>query len=61
MLADAAAIEAADATALARHIRGLLENPVIASRIGEAAQDFAGRQAQALDDAMALILPLLPA
>ena len=41
--------------------RGLLENPVIAQRIGEAALDFAGRQTQALDAAMSLIEPLLPA
>src|SRR5206468_1446571 len=61
MFADCAAIEAADGDALARHIRGLLDNPLIAKRIGEAAQDFAGRQAQALDAAMALIEPLLPA
>lgn len=60
LLAEAAAIEARDATALARHIRGLLDNPVIARRIGEAALDFAGRQTQALESAMALIEPLLP-
>jgi 3-deoxy-D-manno-octulosonic-acid transferase len=57
----AGAIEAKDPSALARHIRGLLENPAIARRVGEAAQDFAGRQAQALDAALALIEPLLPA
>jgi 3-deoxy-D-manno-octulosonic-acid transferase len=61
LYAQCAAIEAADGAALARHLRGLLENPVIARRIGEAAQDFAGRQALALDAAMALIEPLLPA
>ena len=44
-----------------RHVRGLLQNPAIARRIGEAAQDFAGRQAAALDAAMTLIEPLLPA
>jgi 3-deoxy-D-manno-octulosonic-acid transferase len=61
MFALAAAIEAADAAALARHIAGLLANPVIARRIGEAALDFAGRQGAALTAAMALIEPLLPA
>jgi 3-deoxy-D-manno-octulosonic-acid transferase len=61
MLAEAAVIEAADAAALARHIRGLLDNPAIARRIGEAAQDFAARQAAALEAAMALLEPLLPA
>ena len=61
MLAWTAAIQAEDATALARHIGGLLRNPEIASRIGLAAKDFAGRQGAALDAAMALIEPLLPA
>ena len=61
MFALAAALEAADATALSRHIAGLLANPVIARRIGEAAADFAGRQGAALNSAMALIQPLLPA
>ena len=61
MLADAAAIEAADAPALARHIRGLLDNPVIARRIGEAALAYAGRQGAALTSAVALLDPLLPA
>lgn len=61
MLAEAAAIEAADDAALARHIRGLLANPVIARRMGEAANAYAARQGAALDAAMALIEPLLPA
>jgi 3-deoxy-D-manno-octulosonic-acid transferase len=61
MFALAAAIEAPEAAALARHIAGLLANPTIARRIGEAAQDFAGRQGAALTAAMALIEPLLPA
>jgi 3-deoxy-D-manno-octulosonic-acid transferase len=61
MLADAAVIEAADAAALARHLRGLLDNPVIARRIGEAASAYAGRQGAALDRALALVEPLLPA
>ncbi|THD58887.1 3-deoxy-D-manno-octulosonic acid transferase [Phenylobacterium sp.] len=61
MLADCAAIEAADPAALARHLRGLLANPAIARRTGEAAADFAGRQGAALAEAMTLIEPLLPA
>jgi 3-deoxy-D-manno-octulosonic-acid transferase len=61
MFADAAAIETADGAALARHIRGLLDNPVIARRIGEAAAAYAGRQGAALDAALALLEPLLPA
>ncbi len=61
MFAEAAAIEAADAAALTRHIAGLLANPAIARRIGEAAADYAARQGAALSAAMALIEPLLPA
>ncbi len=61
MLAETACIEAADAAALTRHIAGLLANPAIALRIGEAARAYAGRQGAALAEAMALIAPLLPA
>jgi len=61
MFADAAAMEAADGVALARHLRGLLANPVVARRIGEAAAAYGGRQGAALEAAMALIEPLLPA
>jgi 3-deoxy-D-manno-octulosonic-acid transferase len=61
MFAEAAAIEAADGAALARHIHGLLENPTIARRIGEAAGAYAARQGAALTAALALIEPLLPA
>ena len=61
MFAEAAVIEAADTTALARHIQGLLANPVIARRIGEAAGAYAARQGAALASAMTLIEPLLPA
>jgi len=61
MFAEAAAIPAADPDALARHIRGLLDNPVIARRVGEAACAYAGRQGAALADAMTLIEPLVAA
>lgn len=61
MFAEAAAIEAADAAALARHLRGLLDNPAIARRMGEAALGFASRQGAAFDEALALLEPLLPA
>jgi 3-deoxy-D-manno-octulosonic-acid transferase len=61
MFAEAAAIEAADGAALSRHIRGLLANPAIARRLGEAAASYAGRQGAALEAALALIEPLLPA
>lgn len=61
LLAETAVIEARDAVTLARHIRGLLQNPAIARRLAQAAQDFAQRQGAALDTALALIEPLLPA
>lgn len=61
MFAEVAAIEAADANALARHLGGLLAFPAIARRTGEAALDYAGRQGQALDAALARLDPLLPA
>lgn len=61
LFAEAAAIEAIDAAALARHLRGLLDNPVIARRMGEAALAYAQRQGAALDEALARLEPLLPA
>ena len=48
MFAEAAAIEAPDVAALARHLQGLLANPTIAERIGEGGPDLrraAGRGA----------------
>lgn len=61
LFAEVAALEAADAEGLARHLRGLLEHPRIARRMGEAALGFANRQGAALDEAMALLEPLLAA
>ncbi len=61
MFTEVAAIEAADAQVLARHLQGLLANPTIARRIGETALAYAGRQGAALDAAMVLLAPLLPA
>src|SRR5690606_24515002 len=61
MFAEAAAIEAADEAARARHIRGLLEHPRVAGRIGAAALAYARRQGRAIDDALARLEPLLPA
>lgn len=61
LFADAAAIEAADAAALERHVRGLLTYPAIARRMGEAALAYAARQGAALDGALARLEPLLPA
>ncbi|MFN3511718.1 MAG: 3-deoxy-D-manno-octulosonic acid transferase [Phenylobacterium sp.] len=61
MFAEVAALEAADPAALTRHVRGLLDNPMIARRIGEAAFAYAARGQGALDEALARIEPLLPA
>jgi 3-deoxy-D-manno-octulosonic-acid transferase len=61
MFAEACAIEAADEVELARHLRGLLDYPAIARRMGEAALAYANRQGAALDQALARLQPLLPA
>jgi 3-deoxy-D-manno-octulosonic-acid transferase len=61
LFAEAAAIEASDAPTLARHLRGLLDNPTIARRMGEAARAYADRQSAALEDALDRLWPLLPA
>lgn len=61
MFDEVAAIEARDGAALARHLRGLMANPTIARRLGEAGLSFAERQGAALDAALALLKPLLPA
>jgi 3-deoxy-D-manno-octulosonic-acid transferase len=61
LFAEAAALEAADSAALARHLKGLLDHPMIARRIGEAALTYAERQGAALDAALADLAPLLPA
>ena len=61
LVAEAAAIQAPDAAALARHIRGLLDNPAIARRMGEAALSYAGRQSASLDEATTQLARLFPA
>jgi 3-deoxy-D-manno-octulosonic-acid transferase len=61
LFAEAAALEAADPAALARHLKGLLDHPMIARRVGEAALAYAERQGAALDAAIASLAPLLPA
>ncbi len=61
MFDEMGAIEATDGAALARHLRGLLTQPLIAPRIGEAALAYAQRQQGALDRTLALLEPLLPA
>ena len=60
MLAEAAAIEARDAQALARHVCGLLAYPRIARRMGEAGLAYAERQGGALERALDQLEPLLP-
>ena len=60
LFADAAAIEAADSAALARHLKGLDDYPHIGRRMGEAALAYAQRQGGTLDQAMVLLEPLLP-
>ena len=61
MFERVAAISCADQAALARDLRGLLNEPLIAPRIGRAALAYAERQGAALDEALALLKPLLPA
>jgi 3-deoxy-D-manno-octulosonic-acid transferase len=61
MFAEAAALEAADGEALARHLAGLLAYPHMARRMGDAALAYAGRQGLALRQAMDLLMPLAPA
>lgn len=61
MFDEVASIPAVDEAALARHIAGLIDYPHIARRIGQAALAHAGRQGQALNRALDLILPLVPA
>ncbi|MDP3856054.1 3-deoxy-D-manno-octulosonic acid transferase [Phenylobacterium sp.] len=61
MFDEVAAIEAPDGEALARHLRGLLSEPLIAPRIAQAALAYANRQQGALDEALALLEPLAPA
>ncbi len=61
MFERVAAIRCTDEAALARDLRGLLSEPLIAPRIGRAALGYAERQGAALGEALALLKPLLPA
>lgn len=61
MFERVAAIECENEAVLARDLKGLLEQPLIAPRIGRAAQAYAERQGAALDLALHLLEPLLPA
>ncbi len=60
LFSEACAIEARDGSTLSRHIKGLLDNPVIARRMAEAAKAYAARQGAALDQALLHLDPLLP-
>jgi 3-deoxy-D-manno-octulosonic-acid transferase len=53
MRAEVAVIEAPDADALARHLRGLLDYPHIRRRMAQAAKTYADRQSGLLDQALA--------
>jgi 3-deoxy-D-manno-octulosonic-acid transferase len=61
MFERVAAIRCASEPDLARDLRGLLTEPLIAPRIGRAALAYAERQGAALGEALALLKPLLPA
>lgn len=60
LFGEAAAICAHDVAALARHLRGLIANPLIARRMGEAALAYAGRRGAPGDAALAHLEALLP-
>ena len=55
-----AALCAPDAETLARHVAGLIDSPMIARRMGEAALAHAERHGAALGVALDLLDPLLP-
>ncbi len=58
MFAEMAALETTD---LARDLKGLLDYPMVARRMGEAALTYVQRQGAALDQTLNLLSPLLPA
>ena len=58
MFAEMAALETTD---LARDLKGLLDHPMVARRMGEAALTYVQRQGAALDQTLTLLSPLLPA
>lgn len=60
MIAESAAVEAADEAALAEVLRRLLASPEAARRAGEAARAYAEKQGAALERALMLLQPLLP-
>jgi 3-deoxy-D-manno-octulosonic-acid transferase len=60
MFDEACALPARDAADLRRKLAGLLADPVLRRRMREAALAYAGRQGQALEDALDDLAPLLP-
>ncbi|MBA4794375.1 MAG: 3-deoxy-D-manno-octulosonic acid transferase [Phenylobacterium sp.] len=60
MFDEVAALCAPDAETLARHVAGLIDSPMIARRMGEAALAHAERHGAALGVALDLLDPLLP-
>ena len=60
MFEEVAALCAPDGATLTRHLRGLLDNPAIARRMGEAALAHAAQYGAALEAALMQLTPLLP-
>jgi 3-deoxy-D-manno-octulosonic-acid transferase len=56
LVAETGAIRVQSPGELSRHLRGLLDHPAIARRMGEAALSYAERQAGPLDQAVALLV-----
>ena len=61
MFACDAAIPAADAETLTRHLKGLMANPQIRLQMSDAGLAYAARQGATLEAALDLLNPLLPA
>lgn len=61
MLSWVACLRAEDTPDLARHLKGLITYNIVRRQISDAALDYAARQGAALDAAMALLEPRLPA
>ena len=61
MFACVAAMPAADAETLTRHLKGLMANPQIRRQMSDAGLAYAARQGATLEAALDLLNPLLPA
>lgn len=60
LVAEGAAVQVRDAADLARTVARLLDDPLEAARLGEAALAYAERQGAQLDRGLAALEPLLP-